>query len=180
MPKPDPLPRVGGRIVLRRLRLADLPAFQAYRHDEETGRYQGWTPQPEEEAIAFLEQMNGIPLFLPGEWVQLAIADRQTDTLIGDIGLCVAGDMASAEIGFTLEPRSRGRGLATEAVEAAIQLVFEQTGVARLIGITDARNFASIGLLKRAGMHRIASATALFRGEQCVEHTYALSRNGLA
>lgn len=40
-PERDPLPRPGKAIALRRLREDDLAAFQAYRRDEETGRYQG-------------------------------------------------------------------------------------------------------------------------------------------
>jgi RimJ/RimL family protein N-acetyltransferase len=170
----DTLPLIAGRIVLRRLRRDDLRAFQFYRHDEEVGRYQSWAPEPDDEAAAFLERMGAIPLFPTGEWVQLAIADPPTDGLIGDIGLYIDDDVA--EIGFTLSPRWQRRGLATEAVSAAIQLVFEQTEAERIIGITDARNSASVRLLERVGMHRVATDKAVFRGEECIEHTFAISR----
>jgi hypothetical protein len=63
----DPLPRFGAGIALRRLSVSDLAAFQAYRSDPELGRYQGWSPMSEPEARAFLEEMNGVPLFRPGE-----------------------------------------------------------------------------------------------------------------
>jgi hypothetical protein len=65
----EPLPRLGHRIVLRRLCAADLSNFQAYRHDEEVGRYQGWLPQPDIEALSFLEEMSNSALFPPGDWV---------------------------------------------------------------------------------------------------------------
>lgn len=174
-PISDPLPRIGSRVVLRRLTRDDLSSFQAYRHDEAVGRYQGWTPWPDDEAIAFLDKMSSTPLFPPGEWVQLGIAERQTNILIGDVGLCLACN-AEAEIGFTLRAQSHGLGFATEAVMEAIQLLFEHTEATSVMGITDARNTASIRLLERVGMHKVASASATIRGEACIEHTYAIAR----
>lgn len=175
-PMPAVLPRVGDRVVLRRLRAADLSAFQAYRHDATVGRYQGWTPQSEPEALAFIEQMADAPLFPAGEWVQIGIADRASDVLIGDIGVCVAADGATAEIGFSLSAPAQGRGLGSEAVNVVIRLLFQQTPVAEVIGVTDARNVPSIRLLERIGMRRVSSQDTVFRGEPCVEHTYAIGR----
>ncbi len=176
---PDPLcllPRSGARVRLRRLGVADLRAFQGYRHDTELGRYQGWLPQTDVQAQAFLDAMSRAPLLAPGAWVQLGIADCRDDALIGDIGLCVSSTGDRAEIGFTLRAASQGRGLASEAVMAAIRLVFEATVVARIVGITDARNLASIRLLERVGMRRASTAPTEFRGEACIEHAHELSR----
>ena len=173
---PDPLPRIGARVRLRRLAVADLPAFQAYRHDEPLGRYQGWLPQADVQAQAFLDEMSRASLLAPGAWVQLGIADCCDDVLIGDIGLCVSSTGDRAEIGFTLRTSWHGRGLASEAVLAAIQLVFEVTAVARIVGITDARNLAPIRLLERVGMRRASTRPAEFRGEACIEHVHELRR----
>lgn len=173
----DPLPRFAGGAVLRRLSPADLAAFQAYRHDPVLGQYQGWSATSDAEASAFLIEMSLAPLFQPGEWCQIGIADAQTLDLIGDIGLFLADDGRQVEIGFTLAPQAQGRGLGTAAVREAINLVFERTEVERVIGITDARNSRSIRLLERVGMHWIETNNALFRGEPCVEHTYAILRS---
>ena len=88
--------------VLRRLHVSDLAAFQAYRHIPGLGRFQGWSPMSESEALAFLAEMNAMPLFSLGEWVQLAIAEPATDRLVGDIGVFVAESGRTAEVGFTL------------------------------------------------------------------------------
>lgn len=173
------LPRVCERVLLRRLGVADLPAFQAYRHDERLGRYQGWLPQTDQQAQAFLDEMSRATLLAPGAWLQLGIADREDDTLIGDIGLCVSSTGDRAEIGFTLGASSHGHGLASEAVRAAIQLVFEATVVARIVGRTDARNHASIRLLERVGMRRASTGPAKFRGEACIEQVHELRRPAL-
>lgn len=170
------LPHIGARVRLRRLTQADLPAFQAYRHDAELGRYQGWLPQTDAQAQAFLDEMSRATLLAPGAWVQLGIVDGRDDALIGDIGLCVSSTGESAEIGFTLRASSQGHGLAGEAVRAAIQLVFAATAVARIVGITDARNLASIRLLERVGMRRSSTGPAEFRGAACIEHVHELLR----
>lgn len=171
------LPRFGQGFVLRRLTVDDLPAFQAYRHDPELGRYQGWSALSDDAATAFLAEMNATPLLHPGQWTQLAIADPQTQRLIGDIGVFLDPDRRYAEVGFTLARPAQGRGVATAAVREAIRLVFAATPVDRVVGTTDARNSASIRLLERLGMRRTETTNAVFRGEPCVEHVYALLRD---
>ncbi len=85
----DPLPRAIGRVVLRRLELADLFRFQAYRHDPDVGRYQGWEPTPDHVATRFIEEMSKAELFSRGAWFQLGVANGSTNELIGDVGVCV-------------------------------------------------------------------------------------------
>lgn len=173
------LPRSFAGGTLRRLRADDLASFQAYRAVPELGRYQGWTPMPDEAAAAFLAEMRDAPLFPRGDWIQLGIA-APDDTLVGDIGICVDADGRSAEIGFTLAPAAQGRGIATRAVREAIALAFATTGVERVVGITDRRNAASIRLLERCGFRRAESREAVFKGEDCVEDVFVLARSGAA
>ena len=172
----DPLPRLADRIVLRRLALTDLPSFQLYRRDSRVGLYQAWEPQSDLDASLFVTEMSRVPLFPRGQWVQLAIADRVTDVLIGDVGICVAADLETAEIGFTLSVPAQGRGLGTEAVRSVIDLVFDHAPVGQIVAITDARNQASIRLLQRVGMRRVATTQAIFRGSPCTEYRYAKLR----
>ena len=170
------LPRTCDFFVLRRLSPGDLTDFQAYRSDPQVGLFQGWTPLSNDEALSYLAEVESAPLLAPGHWTQIAIASIETDRLIGDLGLFVSADQSLAEIGFTLAPRSQGRGLATSAVLAAIELLFERTSVQRILAITDARNTPSIRLLVRVGMSLVSTAEVVFRGEPCTESTYALVR----
>jgi len=164
--------------LLRRLRPGDLGCFQSYRSIPELGRFQSWSPMSATEALAFLTTMNTAPLFSPGEWIQLGIAEPATERLIGDIGIYVAEDGNSAKIGFTLEPDAQGRGIATAAVGEAIDLLFAATKVQQVFGITDDRNAASIRLLERTGFRCKGSQDAVFRGEPCIEKIYVLARKG--
>ena len=175
---PLPLPRQGAKTVLRRLEPADLRDYQGYRGDADVGRYQGCTPQSDAAALEFIEEMHRSALFHPGAWTQLGIAERDTNRLIGDVGVRVANDGASVELGFTVSASYQGKGFAMDAAGEAIGLVFEHTSASKLVCTTDARNAACIRLLERLGMHRTISAEAVFRGEPCVEHSYVLMREG--
>ncbi len=173
----DPLPLAYGRVSLRRLVLADLPTFQAYRQDANVGRYQGWEPQSDRDAAQFITDMSGIALFPQGQWIQLAIAacDCRT-TAHRRLGICVAKDGTSAEVGFTLASAAQGMGFGTDAVKAAIRLTFDHAPVAQIVAVTDARNLPALRLLERVGMRRVNTVAAVFRGQPCVEHIYALTR----
>ena len=165
----------GGR--LRRLRVVDLPFFQAYRGMPELGRYQGWSPMTDAEALAFLGEMSEAPLFRPGRWIQLGIAESETDRLVGDIGIYLSEDGLSSEIGFTLEPDAQGRGVATSAVRQALHVLFADTLVRQVLGITDCRNTASVRLLERIGFRLQETREVTFRGEPCSEKVFVLPRN---
>jgi aminoglycoside 6'-N-acetyltransferase len=159
------------------MRTYDLPAFQAYRSLPELGRYQGWSPMSDAEAVQFLDTMNRAPLFKPGDWVQLGIAAPESDALIGDVGLYLSEDGTEGEVGFTLQPALQGRGIATFAVREALQLFFSTTSIARILGITDERNTRSIQLLERIGFELIERRQVEFRREPCTERVYAFPRN---
>lgn len=165
----------GGR--LRRLRPADLHAFQTYRRIPGLGRYQSWSPMSDAQALEFLTKMSRSALFINGQWLQLGIAEPAADTLIGDIGIHVSQDGRAGEIGFTLQPSAQGRGIASAAVHSALNLVFANTAITHVLGITDARNHPSVRLLQRLGFKHQESRNAIFRGEHCVEEIFVLSRS---
>jgi aminoglycoside 6'-N-acetyltransferase len=160
----------GGR--LRRMRPDDLGAFQGYRNMPELGRFQGWSPMSDADAHRFLVEASRAALFAPGEWIQLAIADPQSDALIGDVGLYLSEDGLGAEMGITLQPAFQGRGIATRAVDASIRLLYAVTGAREVLGIADSRNGPSVRMLERAGFEYRESRAVVFRGEPCIELIY--------
>ena len=162
--------------MLRRLDVSDIAAFASYRSDPVLAMYQGWSAMSDAEAHKFLDEMSRATLLQPCVWCQLGITEDASHALVGDVGLCVSKDGASAEIGFTLRRESHGRGVASRAVLAAMKFVFENTTAARAIAITDARNLPCIRLLERIGMQKSETCDTLFKGEPCVEHTYVMLR----
>lgn len=167
------------QVQLRRLAATDLAAFQAYRHDPEVGRWQGWLAQDDAAALLFLQQMAHAPLWQPGEWAQLGIQADSGGALLGDIGLCLRLEGgAHVEIGFSLARAAQGRGLATAAVRQAIELVFAQTAAQRVVASTDTQNVAAAALLRRLGFANIATLDAVFKGQPCQEQHYVRHRPG--
>ncbi len=173
----DPLPLLTARTRLRRLSEADLPRFQAYRNDAETGRWQGWQPMDDAAARAFLQDVATSPFCTPGQWFQLGIAERYSDALIGDIGVQLHGGAGlMAELGFTLAPAAQGRGLATEAVGAMLAWLLAHSPAQRVVAVADTRNLASLRLLQRLGLRPFATLPAVFRGQPCLEQHWVARR----
>jgi RimJ/RimL family protein N-acetyltransferase len=166
-----PLPIETTRLRLRRLTYADVEKLAAYRSDERVARLQSWSSMSLAEAEALVN--NPGELGDDGRWAQVAIALKNTDTLIGDVGSCVSGD--AAEIGFSLAPEAQNRGYAAEACRALIELLFAR-GVRRIVAIVDARNVAAIALIERLGMTLERTEEAEFKGAMCLEHHFALAR----
>ena len=170
------LPLRTERAVVRRLQATDLGSFREYRADTELARYQGWSPMNEGEASAFIDEMASITALIPDDWIQLGIADTHTDQLLGDIGIFLSNDERVAEVGFTLSKSAQGKGIATDAVRAALQIVFSVAQVHTVRAITDARNHASIRLLERLQFVFASKEDTVFKGEACTEFTYQLPR----
>lgn len=169
------LPQHTERLVLRRFTRSDLDRFLAYRHDPQVARFQSWSMLSEDEATAFINEMNTAAIGMPGEWFQIAIAQQQSNLLVGDIGMQVyQQDPTVVEIGFTLDRKEQGKGYAQEAVQALINSLFELSNITRVIGITDIRNQPSVTLMTRVGMMLVKSEEVEFKNELCVEQTFEL------
>jgi aminoglycoside 6'-N-acetyltransferase len=161
------------RLQLRRMRPNDIAHFAAYRSDPMLARYQGWSELSVEQAARFVVEMQDHPAFVEDSWLQVAIAKRPGNELMGDIGFCLHRG-GNLEIGFTLASQFHGKGYATEAVGALIAVLSTRPDVQRIFGTVDARNDACVRVLQRLGMTMIGKQEALFKGEMCTELRYAL------
>ena len=113
----------------------------------------------------------------PGEWVQLAIVDRDAGTLHGDCAARVdAGQPATAEVGITLARASQGNGIAAEALRALVTALFRDHGMHRVFAQADDRNEPVHRLLIRLGLRlegRLLEAD-WFKGEWTTLRVYAV------
>ncbi len=183
-----PLRSEAGRVLLRRMRRADLARFHAYRSDPDTARFQGWEPaQDRAQSESFVREMSMAPIGVPDQWVQLAIADAGDRQLIGDIGLCLRASASgegpgetprvlTAWMGITLHPDARGRGLGREAFGTLQDWLLDAGGLQEIECWVDARNLPSIRLLEACGMRRFCTELREFRGVLCEEHGYRRRR----
>jgi RimJ/RimL family protein N-acetyltransferase len=173
---PALLPHYTARLVLRRFNEGDLQPLVGYRNNPEVARYQSWSTFTPAEAQRFIREVQHAESGVPGAWFQVAIAERLTNRLLGDIGFCVDADQPTQmELGFTLARTAQGHGYAREAVHAWLALVFQHTPITQVLAITDSRNTPSRKLLQALGMVWVRTDEREFKGEVCLEETYLLT-----
>jgi len=168
------------RLWIRRFKDSDLAPFMAYHNDPKVARYQSWDSCDDQEARAFIREMESAQPGVPGEWFQFAIESKQTQDLIGDCGLRVDEDEPyRAEIGFTLAREYQGRGLASEAVSLLLDYAFDTLGLHRIVAIADCRNAPSVALLERLDLRREGHflENIWFKGRWADEYLYAVLKD---
>lgn len=137
------------RLRLRSARPGDLAAFHAILSDVEATRYWSTPPHQDlEQTWIWLDSMMSIP------------ADEGVDFVVELAGEAIgkAGFYRWPEVGFILAPRVWGRGLAREAVGAAVDHVFREGLTEVVTADVDPEYLASIRLLERLGFERTGSA----------------------
>lgn len=127
------------RCRIRPFEEKDLDIFTDYRNNEDWMRYQGYKNKSREEYSAFLLGKND-----SDSGMQLALADRESDTLIGDI--YIKYETGAYALGYSLHPAHTGSGLMTEALTALIKELNSDINAGVLPD-----NRASKSLLKRLG-----------------------------
>ena len=81
---------------------------------------------------------------------RFGLADRESNALIGTIGIEPKGDN-SGELGYWIGQPFWGRGYASEAAAALVQYARERLPFRRLTAVTDPENGASHRVLLKAG-----------------------------
>lgn len=142
------------RLVLRDITIEDQQDIFDYRSDAEANRFQGWIPETLEEVENFILR-NTKEFNQPESWYQLLITDKETKTVIGDIGVHFTGDEnAQVELGITLNTSFQEKGYASEALKGIISHLFDDLHKHRITASVDPDNTASILLMERIGLRK--------------------------
>lgn len=170
-----------GRVLLRPLEPADAPRIAAYRSHPEVARLQSWETYTLADAEALCRTMQDRVIDTAGTWLQLAIVLAETGEMIGDCGLHFPGadqpgHGTEIEIGITLAREHQGKGLASDAIAAIVDLAFSRMGKRSIRASIDALNAPAAALLTRAGFKPVPGGVkrVMFKGEWCEEIDYAL------
>ena len=140
------------RLILRPLVLQDAGDFFTYRSNKEANQFQGWIPEKLQDAKDFIQYRTNPTLNIPDTWTQLAVVLRETQDLIGDIGIYFRPDKHhEVKLGYTLSADHQGKGYATEALEALVKYLHQHLGKTRFIALIAPNNLPSIRLVKRLG-----------------------------
>lgn len=99
------------------------------------------------------------------------ILEKATDEFVGLVSLAPHHDGSDVEVSYQLLPRFWGRGLAVEAVAAAIGYDSAVMGLRRIVAETRASNHRSRRMIERLGMTEFATAHRF--GERQIVYAHA-------
>lgn len=174
-------PIVTERLTLRLMTPDDVDDVHAYQGREDVCQYLLHEARSRDEIVTWIDKYSGATtLAAEHDWIQPAIELEQPDgtrRVIGQMYLTIASlENLGAEIGWTLHPDFFGKGYASEASAAILDLAFGTLGLHRVRAELDPRNDASIALCKRLGMREEAHHVKdlMFRGEWADTGIYAI------
>jgi RimJ/RimL family protein N-acetyltransferase len=186
---PD-LPIRTERLALRPFEPEDHAALLALHEREDVTRYLPFGARDAEavrEVLArkmaatglevLARKMAATGLDQEGGALELAAILSEDGRLVGDVSLFHRSTThRAAEVGYVFDPSFHGRGLATEATAALLEIAFDQVGYHRVYGRLDARNRSSARVLEKVGMRREAHLVEneWLKGEWTDEVIYAV------
>ncbi len=165
-----PHPPLGdGTITLRVAHEGDLAALDAGGRDPETQRWLNVpVPATKETARAALELFRTSWERAPYEGLAFVIADAVTNEFLGAITLFLSPRQPIGEVGYGVAASSRGRGIATRAVELVSRWAFDELGVVRMELRAHPENLPSQRVAEKAGFTRegVERGARELRGER--------------
>jgi RimJ/RimL family protein N-acetyltransferase len=165
------------RLLIRPYTTTDLAAHLDLHSRPDVVRFIPWGVQDEAGSRAAIERSQKLVWEGDDDSVKLAGFEKETRRLVGDFVIMLRSvEHGNGEVGYVVHPDFQGRGFATEAAGAMLQLAFDELGMRRMIARLDPRNVASARVLERLGMRREAHLVKneWFKGELADEYDYAL------
>lgn len=132
------------RCILRHFEEKDLDTFMAYRNNDEWMKYQSFKKLTKDEyrkiLLVSLNMENGI---------QLAIVNKITDNLLGDLFLVKKGKTVT--IGYSINPIYSRKGYISEILKAVLPKLKTYYSDCEIIAMTKKENIPSKNLLIKLG-----------------------------
>lgn len=132
------------RCILRCFEEKDLDSFMTYRNNEEWMKYQSFKNLTKDEYRKALL----VPLNIENG-IQLAIANKTTDNLLGDIYL--VRKEKTITIGYTINPIYSRKGYISEVLKALLPKLREDYYDCEIIAMTEKENIPSKNSLIKLG-----------------------------
>jgi RimJ/RimL family protein N-acetyltransferase len=134
---------------------SDAQAFYTMNSDPEVIKYTGDKAfESPEEAHAFITAYSHYEQYGYGRW---AICLKPQGDFIGFCGLKFHPEPGITEVGYRLQKKYWGQGIATEAATASIHYGFDNLGLSKIYAHVDAKNLASARVLIKCGMHFVGN-----------------------
>jgi RimJ/RimL family protein N-acetyltransferase len=136
------------RLILRGWREEDFEPFATLYADPIDARFIGGVHSRDDAWRRMASIAGHWTLRGYGPWV---LEDKATGALAGWVGPWAPEGMPGCDLGWTLLPTMRGRGLAEEAGRRARRYVYETVGLPSLMSLINPLNAPSIRVAERLG-----------------------------
>lgn len=146
------------RLILRHIATGDAPHIHALLTDAD------FLAQIGDRGVKTLADARAaianrfVPAYAAGIGM-FAVIERSSGVWLGMAGLVDREGLDHIDVGYAFLPTARGKGFATEAVRAVLDLA-EARGIAPVVAIVNAENAPSIRILEAVGL-RAARAIRL-------------------
>lgn len=158
------------RLRLRAHSEDDAARFVELLNDERSRHFSGWSSWVEKLVSEVFPIHRAWEADARGDRFDWTIADVATDEFLGQIQLFAIGGMdpSTAEVGYSMHPSERGRGVLTEALGMVVEWSFRHKekgglGLRRLRLDTATTNKASRHAAEKSGFINVATEPAAFR-----------------
>lgn len=146
-----------GRLLFRRLNPADYDAWLPFCADPDAVRFIGLDPAetPEERCRGWFDRLEA--RYREDRGGMNALIERTTGDFVGQAGLLIqeVDGLTELEVSYSLLPRFRGRGYASEAARRCRDYAFEQDFAESLISIIHVENAPSAAVARGNGMRKM-------------------------
>ena len=148
----------GPTTLLRPWRAADAPVLAAAWSDPAI-RDHLEVPEPADEAAASRWISQRDQAVAEGRSVDLAVTDRPSGEVIGEVGLSrLDAGRRAALVGWWIAEGWRGHGRAIEAVRLLLDWILSEGPLDAVLAEIHYDNLASAAVARRAGMRRVDSS----------------------
>ena len=145
------------RLIFRQWRKSDFEAFASFFSNPKSAHFVGGV-KSEEEAYRLMTSYIGH--FALHGFSYLAVVEKQSDLLVGSVGLWDSDPWPEPELGYWLLPQFHGMGYGTEAGKAVKEYAEKTAKLSTLVSYIDVSNEPSKKLALNLGA-RYDGETAL-------------------
>lgn len=145
------------RLFLRRFNEADFESYYNILKQEEVCKWLGAGKRKNKEDV------KNIMAAFQSHWDKnnyrvWAVINKENNELIGHCGLKPIDDISETELLYAFDPKSWGKGYATEAARAVIKFAQDELNLERLVAIAYPDNKRSCNVIEKLGF--------IYKGEQ--------------
>lgn len=142
------------RLYIREFNIDDAEAVFEYAGNHQNTLFMNWGPESFDETTKYIQSRLAHQIQSPRLAFDFAVCLKDSDALIGSIGLFMDSKSNQAMLGYILNRHFWGCGYASEAAAGMLQFGFLSLDLHRIWAYCDSENTASENVMKRIGLRK--------------------------